>query len=299
MKGCTLFGGTHMKPFLNVSLLLLCLRRVSLLSLQVVSAEAYDKPHWLNGAVTTSTTRVLIWVYDEPLDFCGSEENNADEELMADACGCSCADLEAAASNAHLPCLKKHWNLKSNSDADLGQLILHKVAKHQKQTSAADTEQARDARDCSGCVTFLLEAGVELSTDARSSWRPNALCCVAAAGCVSCLEVMLEKLQSRMAIPLALWRQAVGEALSCLKLDTLRVLLHAAPGDWLGGLQQYALVRLCNSATSAHSHAQSSKFNADTQSILEHLLERHIDVNMAYSCQLLDTAQAGRTSSQL
>jgi hypothetical protein len=186
------------------------------------------------------------------------------EELMADASDCSCADLESAASSAHLHCLKKHWNLSGvDLDADLGQLLVHKVAEHKQQPSLNNTEHAEGARDCSGCFSFLLEAGVELSTDARSSWSaktdrriPNALCSVAAAGCVSCLTVILEKLQLQPAAPLALWKRAVGEASAHLKLDTLRVLLDAAPDDWLAGLQQTALVRVCNNATSVGNDAK-------------------------------------------
>lgn len=152
---------------------------------------------------------------------------------MKVACGCSCADLEAAASNAHLLCLKKHWNLRLNSqaaDADLGQLLHQKMVKHEERQSSTNTEQVTDSRDCSGCLSFLLEAGVQLSTE-TPNFRLNALSSSAAAGCVSCLGVILQKLQLQEAISLALWEQAVGEASSCLKLEALRVLLDAAPGD--------------------------------------------------------------------
>jgi hypothetical protein len=116
---------------------------------------------------------------------------------MVSDCGCSCIDLESAAASAHLHCLRKHWSLRSGVDAKLGKRLLHKVAEHKQQPSQHNTEHTEDARDCSGCLSFLLEAGVELSTDARSSWPgktcrmiPNALCSVAAAGCVSCLVVI-------------------------------------------------------------------------------------------------------------
>jgi hypothetical protein len=85
---------------------------------------------------------------------------------------------------------------------------------------------------------------------------------------------------------LVLWKQAVGEASSHLKLDTLRVLLDAAPDDWLASLQQTALVRVCNSATSVGNDAKSSEFYAEAQSIIQYLLERQADVNVAHSCQL-------------
>jgi hypothetical protein len=94
------------------------------------------------------------------------------EDLMTDECDCGCVDLESAASSAHLHCLKKHWNLRSSSiEAELGQLLLQKVTEHKHQPSQNNIEQRKDARACSGCLSFLLEAGAEVSTDAQ--WTPT------------------------------------------------------------------------------------------------------------------------------
>eukprot|EP00953_Heterococcus_sp_UTEX-ZZ885_P000367 730-Heterococcus_DN1.PRE.3 len=274
--------------------------------------QACDQAHTMivvAAGVHSNRMRVVLRVFNlaspEPLDFSGLTRFSQPrprlmEELMVSECDCSCIDLESAAASVHLHCLRKHWSLRSGVDAKLGKLLLHKVVEHKQQPSQHNTEHAEDARDCSGCLSFLLEAGVELSSDARSSWSgkfgrmiPNALCSVAAAGCVSCLVVMLEKLKLPPTAPLVLWKQAVGEASSHLKLDTLRVLLDAAPDDWLTGLQQTALMRVCNSATSVGNDAKSSEFYAEAQSIIQHLLERQADVNVAHSCQLYLDHYAG------
>jgi hypothetical protein len=205
---------------------------------------------------------------------------------MASDCDCSCTDLESAASSAHLHCLKKHWNLRSGVVAEVGQLLLRKVARHEQQSATTKAEQVTGAKNCSDCLTFLFEAGVELSTEPpKATYQRNALSSTAAAGCVACLDMMLKKLL-QVSVPLALWEEAVGAAASCHKLDTLKALLDSAPSVWLANLQQRALLKVCSSATSYYSDTECSVFYAEAQATIEHLLDRQVDVNMATSCQL-------------
>eukprot|EP00953_Heterococcus_sp_UTEX-ZZ885_P000365 730-Heterococcus_DN1.PRE.1 len=209
---------------------------------------------------------------------------------MASDCDCSCTDVESAALRAHLHCLKKHWNLKSLTgvEAECGQLLLRKVARHEQQSATAKAEQITGAKNCSDCLTFLFEAGVELSTEPpKATYQWHALSSAAAAGCVACLDMMLKKLLVlQVSIPFALCEEAVGVAASCHKLDTLKALLDSAPSVRLANLQQRALLKVCSSATSYYSDTECSVFYAEAQAIIEHLLDRQLDVNMATSCPL-------------
>jgi hypothetical protein len=113
---------------------------------------------------------------------------------MADASVCyDCCSLETAAKNAHLPCLRKFWLARFETDDAKLLLLLHAVASHRSAEWLTSSGGLRE-RGCTSCLRFLLEAGSvrEISRALNFSPTNNIFLNVAAAGCVPCLQTVLD-----------------------------------------------------------------------------------------------------------
>jgi hypothetical protein len=208
---------------------------------------------------------------------------------------CDCKNLTDAALSAHLSCLKRYWRERLDHDDKLGSELLNSVARHLDMLQAGSPETAMPNLECTACLDLLLQAGIKIPATLERmkpaqdcyDWLQHPLSSAAVAGCVPCLQIILDHIKAvQQVIPSELWQFAVKKAVSALHLDSLKVLLDAVPDESSPKLQQYALVQACrthtaNSISREDMHAVCA---TTVRSILEHLIEdRAVDIHGAWS----------------
>jgi hypothetical protein len=187
---------------------------------------------------------------------------------------CKCTDVQSAALSNHLHCLQKFWQ-PGRQKPEFASTILQSIADHRRKWPwSAETAQSTD---CTGCLSFVLGAGVRPATELSPTreFPLDALSSVAAAGCVPCLRLLLDRSEDETVCG-ELYEQAVKEASAALKLETLTMLIDAAPDDMKAKLQQCAFLQACQQCDS------SSLIRSDhrqTLPLLEYLLDGGCDVN--------------------
>jgi hypothetical protein len=187
---------------------------------------------------------------------------------------CKCTDVQSAAFRNHLHCLMKLWQ-PGKQEPEFASTILQSVADHRsKWPWCPETAQSTD---CTGCLSFILGTGVRPTKELSSTreFPLNALSSVAAAGCVPCLRLLLDCLADET-VSEELYEQAVKKASEALKLETVTMLINAAPDDMKPKLQQCAFLQACQQC---HSSSLISTDHRQTLPLLEYLREGGCDVN--------------------
>jgi hypothetical protein len=177
----------------------------------------------------------------------------------------SCKGLKAAAAAQHVGCLKKHLDLKGSGydvDSKLSAQLLLLAADHSREERNVSKEKFIEP-DCAGCLRIVLQLENLSTTTLSKDSATNPLCAAlqqAASGdCVRCSRLILDWFNRNEHDLFAKeWERAVEAAVWRFSLNTLKLMLIAAPADIQTTLQQAALQRMCRSGHRGLDYLQSN-----------------------------------------
>jgi Ankyrin repeats (3 copies) len=211
---------------------------------------------------------------------------------------CECTDVQSAALSNHLHCLQNFWQ-PGRQEPEFASTVLQSVAAYRhKRPWSSETAQSTD---CTGCLSFILGAGVRPATELTPTreFPLNALSSVAAAGCVPCLRLLLDSLADET-VSKQLYKQAVKEASRALKLETLTMLLDAAPDDMKAKVQQCAFLQACQRCNSSsliplleYLHREGCDVNSLSSVVDRNRCNNQRQSMTALACLAQNNCQAG------
>jgi hypothetical protein len=165
-----------------------------------------------------------------------------------------CRGLKSAAVAQHVVCLRKQLESKgSDVESKLGAQLLQLASNHSKEDRyGPKTEEGTIEPDCAGCLQILLQLpNLSTSTVSEDSTTPSnllsrALQQAASGDCVSCSRLILDWfMRNDCDLSTQEWTRAVEAAVWQFSLNTLKLLLIAAPADMQLTLRQAALYNMC------------------------------------------------------